>query len=80
MVLLSVKQFHRIGPRVFIGKQWFLDHLEQLLNPTLGSSLSLPRLFDVEFSLAREVHRKLPQDLTHLKFENKSRTTRSRFH
>ena len=34
----------------------------------------------MELSLAREVHRKIPQDRTHLKFENGSRRTRSRFH
>ena len=30
-------------------------------------------------SLAREVHRKKPLDLTNFKFENKTRTTRARF-
>ena len=34
----------------------------------------------VELSLARGVHRELPHDRAHVQFENRSRTTRSRFH
>ena len=33
--------------------------------------------WSTSLSLAREVHRKLPQDLTNFKFENRSRTTRA---
>ena len=59
----------------------FLITLSSILTPCFvhASSPSIPRLVHVGFSLAREVHWKLPQDLTDLKFKNRSRTTRSRF-
>ena len=40
---------------------------------------SLPKIAHVGLSRASEVHHKKPLDLTHLRFENRSRTTRSRF-
>ena len=39
----------------------------------------LPKFAHVGLSLASEAHQKNPLDLTHIQFENKSRTTRSRF-
>ena len=69
--------------RVFIGKTCVFYHVHDHLNRMLGSSLIDNFLFSMNgpygLSRASEVHQRNPWEFTHLMFENRSNTARSRF-
>ena len=57
----------------------FLEHLKRMLGSSLIDNFLLTMSGPYGLSRASEVHQRNPWEFTHLKFENRSNTARSRF-